>query len=837
MNFRNTYKYIVAAVLSALALASCIKQPPVVVGDPGAELTSIQAGVATRAGEIVGPSTDYVGRSKFADEDRIVFKTIKRKDSPIAAFTYTDIEFVASVKTENGKESIGWSRDKTKGHTESGVDRPDRIYWSDASNPHVFVGYCAPQEILDWHLQDGVYYGTLGAPGETGMLDFKTGGNTLLCQNDVLLTYSDEIKADDAIAKLQFYHGLAQVRVIVNISEFAAGGGDDKHSVVSDMILNNMPTQYRWSQTSVATQMAAGSALRNVNLWIPNPEGVGADANKTFTFYGLAVPRSVSVENPLTFSFTVTYPDAMNPSTTKSHTYNASIGGLSFTSGQCTTINISLNHQNEKITVGAEYDDWEFVESLDQGSLRKESVFLATLARKTGTDIKAEGVTILGDPLATLDDATWLYIDKTDPDRPVIRDIYGNLGTVAQPFKIKSAEQLLSLAYEVNGTSRAGETITFWTPGGPSFPGDEEQHDPVERTLPAAGNFDFQGYFISLEANLYLQPELETAAEKQLSWPGIGVYVGHENAGNKAFNGRLLAGVRIIKLLKGKPLFNLIGFQGHVDQLILEDVISSTGNAAFVEVNEGVICASKVGSKLTRNPIFNITGNNRYDGRTGLAPEKIYVGAFCGRNDGALLACYSTARIKATNAQRVGGIVGLNNGVVLCAYAAGSIDAPRADEFGIYGIAAGNGEVINKQNVTDPFTHTGELIFCVYDRQENTNTTVVPDPREPNPNLNMKGLMGSYAVTTSYLQSRAVVGVRGSDDPSNLKTLNGELVNWTNHPDREVDPETGDVIHEGWPEYLRWAYQILGHQDPEVLKTHMSERYYEYHVAAYPWVY
>lgn len=815
-------KYILVA-LAFLAFASCIKQSPVVAGDPGDELTSIQAGVATRAGEIVGPSTDYVGRSKFADQDRIVFKTIKRKDSPIAAFTYTDIEFVASVKEENGKESIGWSRDKTKGHSGASEANPDRIYWSDASNPHVFVGFCAPQGILDWHLQDGVYYGTLGAPGETGTLDFKTGGNTLLCQNDVLLTYSDEITADDAIAKLQFYHGLAQVRVIVNISEFAAGGGDDKHSVVSDMILNDMPMQYRWSQTTVETQMAAGSACRNVNLWIPNPEGVGADANKTFTFYGLAVPTTIAVEHPLNFSFTVTYPDAMNPSTTKSHTYNASIGGLSFTSGQCTTINISLNHQNEKITVGAEYDDWEFVESLDQGSLKKESTFLTTLARKTGNDIKAAGVTILGDPLATLDDATWLYIDKTTPDHPVIRDIYGNPGTLSQPFLIKSADQLLSLAYEVSGTQRNSTTsVEYYTNERQDYPGApiiESEH----RTLPQEGNFDFQSYYIALDANLFLQPSMQTTETNQLNWPGIGVYKGHEDEDNRPFNGRLMAGVRIIKLLKGNPLFNYIGPQGHIDQLILEDVVSVSGNAAFVEVNEGVICASKVGSKLTRNPVFNITGSMQYDGGTDAAPEKIYVGAFCAKNDGALLACYSTARIRATKANRVGGIVGLNNGLVLCSYAAGTIDAPEADESGIYGIAAGNGTVSFHHN-DDEEEHNGTLTFCLYDRNENDKTITVEDPRESNENLKWKGSMGSYAVTTSYMQSRALVGTRGSADPSNLKTMNGELENWVQHPD-------------SWPPYLLWVYNNLGLHDTAIIQAHVRERYYEYHVATYPYVY
>jgi hypothetical protein len=53
-------------------------------------------------------------------------------------------------------------------------------------------------------------------------------------------------------------------------------------------------------------------------------------------------------------------------------------------------------------------------------------------------------LTIFSDAAATADDATWLY---KNGDK--LLDVYGNDGSSASPYRISSAGQLLSFAYEV----------------------------------------------------------------------------------------------------------------------------------------------------------------------------------------------------------------------------------------------------------------------------------------------------------------------------------------------------------------------------------------------------
>lgn len=872
-DIRSSIYRLVITFAAAVLLAACSVKEPVsgTDYDDAVEIEGIRPFMTRATGEEldVAELKDYVGRSTFSNNDRAVFTSIKRTSNSIQRFTYTDIEFVSAVATTGGVTSIGWSRDKDKGSIGGGNSdaHPDRIYWSDATNPHTFIGYCAPQQgednpAFDWGISNGVYYGSIGNPSATGIIDFRStfsggaetkSGNEELRKNDILLTYSTEITASDAIANIRFHHGLAQVRVIVNISDFAAGGGDDIKSVVSDMVLENMLTMYKWRQTSVEAEeltegdvTALGSIYtsgapaynqrKSFNLWIPDPAGIGEKSSRTFTFYGLVVPTIITSAASLAFSFKVTYPDPMKPEEMKDHTYHANISSIHFDAGKCTTITISLNHKNEKMTVGAEYDDWEFVDIPDHSELKKNSTFLTTVDRTK--------VTILGDTKATVDDATWLYIDKTNPDYPVIRDIYGNPGTLSRPFVIKSAEQLLSLAYEVSGTGRINSTsVVYYTNFRHDDDPDAVDVDPVRHTLPEAGNFDFANYYISLDAGLYLQPSDENlTSEQELNWPGIGVFYAQNSTDNRPFNGRLMAGVRIIKKLKGRPLFGYIGPQGHIDQLILEDVISCTGSGAFVEVNEGVICASKVGSKLMDSKAFEIAGKT-YAGGSAYSPSAVYAGAFCGVNDGALLACYSNAHINAPSADRVGGLVGLNNGLVLCSYAAGAIEAPETAQ--VYGIAAGLGQInYTTDESATPLTHEGTLTFCVYDSDIIKNTTTVriedekttdnqdiPDALKTHGcmyNTNEKRfdtLTGCRAVTTSYLQNKAIVGTKGDFTTTTAQlTLNGALAAWSAHP-------------TAWPEYLHYVYNKLGVHSNTIIQMHLSERYYEYHVASYPWVY
>lgn len=626
---------------------------------------------------------DYVGKDEFDNEDRAVFTTIKRTTYAISQFTYKDLEFVCAASTSaEGVTSIGWSRDKNKGSTETTGDaHPDRIYWSDATHEHTFTGFCTPQQgvggkAFDWKEESGAYYGSIGDPTlhtSADIIDYRStfdgegketlSGNVELRKNDILLTHSTEVKAQDAIAKLYFYHGLAQVRVIVNISEFAAGGGADTLSRVSDMILKDMLTMYKWNKNSVETvkltsadqsivdglYTSAGvtyNQKKDFNLWIPQRNGVGYKSSRTFTFYGMVVPTVYPAidpghpENALAFSFKVTYPDPMNPSVTKTHTYNASIGDIRFDSGKCTTISISLNHKNEKMTMGAEYDDWEFVQTPDQGELKKNSTFLASTARTQDSEGNYN-VTIIGDPNATVDDATWLYIDGT---KNKIVDVYGNDGSKDHPFQISTADQLLSFAYEVKGTGRTNTTYNGL--------------DNADHTLAAGDGFDFKGYHIALDAGITLQAtatrtkqEMKSSddgyssAPDAISWIGIG-------AADKPFNGIFLGGFRHINRLYGSPLFINIGPDGIVDHLSMSSTVSILGSGSIAETNEGIICGAYIEGDIVETA----------------ATE--YSGSIVGRNEGVLIACTHIGNIT-SNSGTLGALLGYNNGIVVTCYNVG----------------------------------------------------------------------------------------------------------------------------------------------------------------------
>lgn len=667
--------------LAAITLSACTAHDDVPVNEQmgeGMEIRDIRMSMTRAGGVSVADLKDYVGKDEFADKDRAVFVTIKRTENPIDLFTYSDIEFVcAASTTQTGAASIGWSRDKSKG-SGGGTTAPDRIYWSDATHPHTFTGYCAPQQgesekAFDWTRQAEFFYGSLGDPTLTGDIDFRSqpipestdsiSGNVELRKNDILLTHSTEIKADDAIAKLYFYHGLAQVRVIVNISDFAQGGGDDTKSVVSDMVLNQMLTMYKWRQASVATERLVstdqevlntiyGSGVsydqrKDVKLWIPNHRGVGLLSSRTFTFYGLAVPTVIE-GTPLQFSFNVTYPDPMDPKTMKTHPYAASIDGIHFDAGKCTTINISLNHKNEKMTVGAEYDDWDFIDTPDQGELKKNSTFLTFTDRTYDSTENKYNVTIIGDPNANVDDATWLYVDATTNK---IVDVYGNDGSKEKPFQISTAEQFLSFAYEVKGTNRTSVNYTGL--------------DAAAHTL--SSNFDFAGYYVSLDADITLQKsekksKLELDMKKadktsddyekapaipEITWIGIG-------ESDKPFNGNFQGGFRHVNRLYGSPLFKVIGEDGIVDHIFITDAISINGSGSIAETNDGIICGA------------NIEGDIDEKSTTPVA----YSGSIVGVNTGVLIACSHIGKITA-NSNILGALLGQNDGILVTCYNVG----------------------------------------------------------------------------------------------------------------------------------------------------------------------
>lgn len=660
--------------LFILLLTACTETDDTISNIPAdaVEMKGVSMDMLRSRGVEVAMLEDYVGRDEFDDNDIAVFTSVRRTEHPLNQFTYKDLEFKCSKTEKDGVVGIGWSRVQGKGSTLAATDvAPDRIYWTDATNNHTFIGYCTPQQggggEFDWKAVDNVFYGSLGDPTVSGDIDYRSeyapgtpktmtvNGNAKLCKDDILLTYSTVIKAEDAIAKLRFHHGLAQVRVIVNISDFAASGGADTLSVVSDMVLNDMLTMYKWTQQdSTTAALAAGDASalssiytsntpaynqkKNIKLWIPNPEGDGEHSSRTFTFYGLAVPtdypQAVNPRDPkLGFSFKVTYPNPMDPTVMQDKPYAASISGIRFTSGKCTTISISLNHRNEKMTVGAEYDDWEFIDSPDQGSLKKNSTFLSSTTRTRDTNGNYN-VTIVGDQNANADDATWLY-NKGG----TIVDVYGNNGdSEATAYTISTANQLLSFAYEVSqGNNGAGR--------------------------------DFTNKYIKLDADIHLQSVLSVDSLTKnktynvglLDWIGIG-------SSTRRFNGTFIGGSRYITHLKGNAFFMNLGANAVVSDLNFSDVVGVTSHGAVAELNAGEIVACRVEGNVTS--------------------AAQYVGSICGENSGMIFACVHNGTTEGTaNNAVVGGLLGRNDatGEIVASYHTGPLKGKTT--CGVVGLA------------------------------------------------------------------------------------------------------------------------------------------------------
>ncbi|MBQ0045937.1 MAG: hypothetical protein KBT33_00295 [Prevotellaceae bacterium] len=618
--------------------------------------------------------------------------------------------------------------------TEWGTTPPERIYWSDAARGHTYIGFSEPQQpggkTFDWVVRDAtyegsgsdgipVYYGSIGDPKDSsnptiidytndanekpvlddeskpnGSKSYKT-GNDKIKLDDILLTYDINKVAETggSVAKLYFYHGLAMVRVVVKIQGFSAStDAADSKSVVKDMVLKDMLTMYKWKQMSHDTE-ALDEAYDKVNInniynngtdgpvtcdqkkdvqmWIPRPGGTGTGVGKQFTFYALAVPRVMGVDNAVTdedkaknlhFEFKVKYPDPMNPSVDVEKTYKAMMDKrIEFRAGYCTTINITLNHSNEEMTIGAEYMDWQMIESPDEGELKKNSTFLK--AAPALADRGTINVTIAGDREATVDDATWLYGRKvTDPDTNVevdeILDIYGNDGSATKPYTISTANQLLSFAYEVkNGR-------------------------------------DFKHKFVKLDADIVLQPSLNVTADNRVTWIGIG------DAEHK-FNGFFLGSERHINSLYGEHFFHTVGDNAVIDKLNFDDVIEVLGCGVVAHKNEGLICSCYIDGDIMETNT-----------------ETQYTGSIVGENQSFIIACSHVGKVSGYNI--VGGLVGFNNGTVMASYHSGEIVGLNdgAELHATVGIC-GNGE---------NYTNKSIMFSCYYDENKisHTPTTLVP---------------------------------------------------------------------------------------------------------------
>ena len=570
-------------------LSACSSEDDTLVLESPLQVKGIRASVSdelsmTRAVAKLG---DVVGRNAFVATDRIVFTNIQRAENPLKAFTYSNI-----IYDYDGKS---WERAEG--------NKPEKIYWTDGASYHTFIGYSLPSSTYHWETIDNST-GSSTFAGELGYglteLDY-TSGNEALMAEDLLVNYSDTTKAesDGLSTKIKFTHALSNVRVVVNIKDFAASSSAvDTKVGISNMVLRSQPCLFTWGANSkdltVKNFSEQGAEhIKDLKLWCPKPDGEGTAQSKTFTFYGLTTPQDVTFhaingnDKKLEFSFTVTYPDAMNPSETLTKTYSGTFSGIvNFYSGQCTTLNISLNHKNEQMYMDVEYNDWNYVSTPDLGELRKKSTFM---------DINST-ITIHSDANANIYDATWLYKDGSQ-----LKDIYGNDGTKEKPYRISTASQLLSFAKEV----KAG--------------------------------LNFAGQYIRLDADITMQPstartsvEDTTSTTAPLSWIGIGDVT-------NAFNGTFLGGDRYINRLNGSPLFVNLGADARIEQLQITCIGNISGKGALAETNAGVI-----GGCMVLDDVSVADGG----------------GALVGTNTGIVYASYHTGTTPLVGTTSTGKVIG-----------------------------------------------------------------------------------------------------------------------------------------------------------------------------------
>ena len=569
--------------------------------DEALEIKGIQVGITgaeaalTRAAT-VDPLKVSLGRTKFVANDSIVFTTIMRTDTPLDSFTYSNIHYVYSGSS--------WDR-ASNGTTKD----PEKIYWTDGHNTHTFIGYCVPSgyhwEAVANSTGSDTYASELGY----GKDAITYGSKDAIEKEDPLILYSDSTKADAGglTTTVYFNHALSGVRVVVNIKDFAASATSlDTLVTVSGFKLLAQPCKYTWGANSMtdvtALDFGDGQTTKDITLWCAEPKGEGKAQSKTFTFYGLTTPQDATFhgvtansDKYLQFQFTVKYPDADN-TTTLTKTYTGKFSKLvNFQSGKCTTLNISLNHQNEQMFTKVTYDDWDFVATPDLGELRKKSTFM---------DIDSQ-VTIHSDANATIDDATWLYKDENK----VVKDIYGNDGSAASPYLIKSASQLLSFAKEVKN------------------------------------NNTFGNKYVRLDADITMQKSSDktsvedtTSNVSAVSWIGIG-------DADHPFQGTFLGGDRYINRLSGSPLFVNLGEKACVEQLYIT-AIGEVSTGALAGTNAGIIGGCKVIDDVT------LSGTT--------------AGALVGTNSstGTIHACYYTGE---------GNLIGTDSGTTKGCYQANQL--------------------------------------------------------------------------------------------------------------------------------------------------------------------
>ncbi|MBQ0019449.1 MAG: hypothetical protein KBT39_02900 [Bacteroidales bacterium] len=664
-----------------LLLASCREEAEIVshTGDPNLELRSIDAVISTPATRATRASAnnDYIGRDVFVAGDRMVLTRMQRTSKPLAGFSYAGVNYNYSGSAwDRNVDSDGMPTD----------EQPDRIYWSDNASPHTFIGYAIPQawgtpsEVQTngkWVNTENIYsgqfsYKTETTPeGEKKIVDFSaidtemedildadkqpTGQKidkkgTKLKNEDLLLTHSTQMYADPGglTTTLHYRHALASLRVIIDIQGFSPSAyAEDVKTTIDNLVVLNQPYKYTWHNaiTDAAYTMTDGTIIPgwgvanstrpedgtvDIKTWQPRPQGEGSGQAKVFTFYSLIVPGK---QTNFSIKYKVHYPKYLNPAEIQEKNYQAVLKDengapvtINFLPGYTTTIKVSLNHEGEPVYIGAEYIDWENVETPDRSDLQKISIFLDTDKR---TD-----VTIATDTKATKDDATWLY---KDGDKVV--DIYGNDGSVTKPYLIKTARQLLSFAYEVQN----GRT--------------------------------FNMQYVKLDSDIYLQKDLKA---QDITWPGIGDET-------HPFEGFFLGGDRKILYLKGKPFFGSIGETAVVDKINFDKVLGVDGCGVVAHKNLGLICGCFIEGDVTAEPeaqyCGSIVGENQSFiiacAHVGKVTGTGTIGGLVGFNNGTIMACYHSGEVIGTGAnpdvhatvgKRGDGNDGTNNSIMFSCY-------------------------------------------------------------------------------------------------------------------------------------------------------------------------
>lgn len=611
------------------------------------ELKTISASISdgSHATRAVAPTYIHVGRHAFyptnAPECTCGSKT---------GFVKNDVISVTSIERYQYESEYGLTAPADFTMNNSGSwDRPagaDKIYWADPSTPHVITAYSLPQgfnsvnsatDYNKWKQKDNVYYSALGDPTNTAATDVITFTNNAdIIKEDVVTCFKQHV-TPNINTLLFFRHALSSVKVAIDIDGFSKNAAlDDAEATVTNVIIKQMPTMYKWNQgkelqgndadpekdkyaertgsygataleSADDTNVKAlfGSTVsynqkKDVKLW-----EAGKDGNTKYIFYGLAVPRTITTEEEkIVIQFTLNYNDPLGGAEQIHKTFMTELNPISFTSlgkkiefkdGYCTQINIDVNHGLSNMTIGVKYIGWEASDDESLSVLQKKSPYLDT--------VKLDSVTKAGE--ANKEFSTWLYIDTEDENK--VKDVDRNDGSADHPYTITTARQLLSFAKEVN----SGRS--------------------------------FENQYVLLDANICMQPEI---TKTTINWIGIG-------SGENVFNGTFICKSNGITKLQGAPFFTSLGANAVVEGLgITTTSTGVTGDGVLASTNAGKIIACRVNGTVTKSGSL--------------------VGGIVGTNSGTIVACSHEGTVDGTGVPAAG-IAVTNTGSIIACYHAGEI--------------------------------------------------------------------------------------------------------------------------------------------------------------------